>query len=77
MSSPNHVATAAVSALLRVEAEVVAETSGDQPRPQNVLHGLAQAQVQGEREGGDQIRQPKTRVTVAHLHGQSLSGAAG
>jgi hypothetical protein len=53
---------------------VVAEAGGDKPRSQVVFHRLthAHAQVQGQREGGDQLRQPQPRVAVARLHGQKL-----
>jgi hypothetical protein len=47
---------------------MVAKTSGDKPRPQDMLHWLAQAQVQGQRERGNEFRQPETRVALAHLH---------
>ncbi len=46
---------------------MVTETSGDEPRPQDVLHWLAQTQVQGKREGRQQLRQPETRVAFARL----------
>ena len=50
----------------------LAETNGDEPRAQDVLHGLPQAQVHCQRERSQQLRQPETRVAFAHLHGQTL-----
>jgi len=41
------VGTAQIGQWLAIETDVFAETSGDQPRAQHVLHWLAQAQVHG------------------------------
>ena len=47
------------TALAPLETHVVAETRGDKPRSQDVLHRLAQPQVHGQRERSDQLRQSK------------------
>jgi hypothetical protein len=51
---------------------VFAETSGDEPRAQDVLHWLAQAKVHRQRERGQKLCQPEARVSFARFHGQSL-----
>ncbi len=60
------------AALVALETDVFAETSGDEPRAQDVLHGLPQAKVHGQRERSKQLRQPETRVAFGPLHVQSL-----
>ena len=42
-----------------LDTEVTAQTTGDDPRPEHVLHGLPQPQVRGKREGPDEVRQPQ------------------
>jgi len=46
---------------------MVAKPSGDEPRTQNMLHGLAQTQVHGQGERSDQLRQSETGIAFAHL----------
>ena len=37
-----------------------------------MFHGLAQSEVDRQREGGDQLGQPNARIAVLPWHGQSL-----
>ena len=45
------------AAVVELDAHVITQTGGDDPRSQDMLHGLTQPQVGGQREGGDQLGQ--------------------
>ena len=49
-------------ALLLVEPERLGQPQRDQALPQHVLHRLPEAEVDAERERGDQLRQPDLRA---------------
>ena len=63
-------------ALLLVEPEALREAQRDQALPQHVLHRLAEAEVDTERERGQQLRQADLRAIpiVAHAQETTLRG---
>ena len=54
--------------VFELDAHVITQTGGDDPRAQDMLHRLTQPQVGGQREGGDQLGQPKARVASTRFH---------
>ena len=49
---------------LVLDAHVLAETGGDRPRPQHVLHRLTQPEVGRQREGRDNLREAQAGVAI-------------
>src|SRR5205823_5713624 len=58
---------------VRLETESVAETGRDQPRPKDMFHRLAQAEVAGQGESGDDLRQLHAGVAASTVHAQSVA----
>ena len=59
-------------ALVLVEPDALGEPERDQALPQDVLHRLPEAEVDAERERGDQLRQPHPRAVVPARHAPRL-----
>jgi hypothetical protein len=57
------------ASVVMFEADMIAQTSCDDPRPQDVLQRLAQPEVGREREGSDKFGQRDAGVSVAGFHG--------
>jgi hypothetical protein len=55
-------------ALGLVEAQPVREAGGDRPGTQDMLHGLSEPQIGGQREGGHKVGQPDPRVAIRAVH---------
>jgi hypothetical protein len=60
------------AAVIRRDTDEVAQARRNEPRPQHVLHGLAETEVGGQREGGHELGQPDARVALTGLHGPSV-----
>ena len=63
-------------ALLVREPDPLGQAQGDQALAEHVLHGLAEAEVDAERERGDELRQPGVRAIGPTRHMPSLPQAA-
>ena len=68
---------------IRAETDALGHTRGDEPGPKHMLHGLAEAEIRREREGGDQLCQPDAgstlivRIARACVHRLRRLGAEG
>ena len=63
--------------LLLVETEPLAEPQCDQALPQHVLHRLPEAEVDAERERGDELRQANLRaIRIAAHRAELMPGLA-
>ena len=53
-----------IGPLVLAQADTLADPGGQQPRAEDVLHRLAEPEVAGQGEGGNQLGQPEPRVTA-------------
>ena len=65
-----------VGARLLVEADPLREPQRDQALAQHVLHRLPEAQVDAERQRGDELRQPNVRAIDLAGHAAETTSAA-
>src|SRR5262245_53899051 len=58
--------------LLGAESELLRDPQGDQTLPQHVLHRLAEAEIDTQRKGSDELSKADTWRSFAHMHEVSV-----
>src|SRR6266436_4628570 len=59
--------------VLLAQSVALSQSQRDDALPQNVLHGLTEAQVDTQRQRGDQLSQPDPRLGALGSHCMSLT----